>query len=155
MNNEEKKSMGAHNLILEERGSLTVTGVEDIDSFDDQTVVIYTGLGELTVRGNQLHIERIDLQAGELELQGQVDALTYADQPAAVSYTHLLGMERDGGMTAAVGDGKKNIVLVCVVNAAHVDDAVGGKLVVHQGHLIRGGNVVAVRGCLLYTSRCV
>jgi len=81
MNNEEKKSMGAHNLILEERGSLTVTGVEDIDSFDDQTVVIYTGLGELTVRGNQLHIERIDLQAGELELQGQV-ALTYADQPA-------------------------------------------------------------------------
>ena len=69
MNNEEKKSMGAHNLILEERGSLTVTGVEDIDSFDDQTVVIYTGLGELTVRGNQLHIERIDLQAG-------------ADQPA-------------------------------------------------------------------------
>lgn len=83
MNNEEKKSMGAHNLILEERGSLTVTGVEDIDSFDDQTVVIYTGLGELTVRGNQLHIERIDLQAGELELQGQVDALTYSDQPAA------------------------------------------------------------------------
>ena len=82
MNNEEKKSMGAHNLILEERGSLTVTGVEDIDSFDDQTVVIYTGLGELTVRGNQLHIERIDLQAGELELLGQVDALTYADQPA-------------------------------------------------------------------------
>ena len=82
MNNEEKKSMGAHNLILEERGSLTVTGVEDIDSFDDQTVVIYTGLGELTVRGNQLHIGRIDLQAGELELQGQVDALTYADQPA-------------------------------------------------------------------------
>ena len=82
MNNEEKKSMGAHNLILEERGSLTVTGVEDIDSFDDQTVVIYTGLGELTVRGNQLHIERIDLQAGELELQGQVDALTYADKPA-------------------------------------------------------------------------
>ena len=76
MNNEEKKSMGAHNLILEERGSLTVTGVEDIDSFDDQTVVIYTGLGELTVG------QRIDLQAGELELQGQVDALTYADQPA-------------------------------------------------------------------------
>ncbi len=74
--------MGAHNLILEERGSLTVTGVEDVDSFDEQTVVVYTGLGELTVRGNQLHIERIDLQAGELELQGQVDSMTYADQPA-------------------------------------------------------------------------
>ena len=82
MNNEEKKSMGAHNLILEERGSLTVTGVEDIDSFDDQTVVIYTGLGELTVRGIQVHIQRMYEQAVVLVLQGQVYALTYADQPA-------------------------------------------------------------------------
>lgn len=49
-NNEEKRSTGAHNLILEERGSLTVTGVSDIDSFDEETVVVYTDLGELTVR---------------------------------------------------------------------------------------------------------
>ena len=39
-NNEEKRSTGAHNLILEERGSLTVTGVSDIDSFDEETVVV-------------------------------------------------------------------------------------------------------------------
>ena len=51
-NNEEKRSVGAHNLILEERGNLTITGVEDVDSFDEETVVVYTGLGELTVRGS-------------------------------------------------------------------------------------------------------
>ena len=92
MNNEEKKSMGAHNLILEERGSLTVTGVEDIDSFDDQTVVIYTGLGELTVRGNQLHIERIDLDSGQLEVRGKVQELSYDESaPKGTLWSRLFG----------------------------------------------------------------
>lgn len=84
MNNiEEKRSAGAHNLILEERGNLTITGVEDVDSFDEETVVVYTGLGELTVRGEGLHINKVDLEAGELTLEGQIDELSYADQPAA------------------------------------------------------------------------
>ena len=82
-NNEEKRSVGAHNLILEERGNLTITGVEDVDSFDEETVVVYTGLGELTVRGSGLHINKIDVEAGELSLEGQIDSLSYADQPAA------------------------------------------------------------------------
>ena len=77
---EEKKSMGAHNLILEERGNLTVTGVEDIDSFDEETVVVYTELGELTVHGSQLHINRIDVESGELHLEGEIDSLNYADR---------------------------------------------------------------------------
>ena len=78
--NEEKRSLGADNLILEERGSLTVTGVSDIDSFDDQTVVVYTELGELTVRGSGLHINRIDVEVGELNLEGQIDSLSYSEQ---------------------------------------------------------------------------
>ena len=82
-NNEEKRSVGAHNLILEERGNLTITGVEDVDSFDEETVVVYTELGELTVRGSGLHINKIDVEAGELSLEGQIDSLSYAYQPAA------------------------------------------------------------------------
>lgn len=82
-NNEEKRSVGAHNLILEERGNLTITGVEDVDSFDEEMVVVYTELGELTVRGSGLHINKIDVEAGELILEGQIDSLSYADQPAA------------------------------------------------------------------------
>ena len=68
-NNEEKRSTGAHNLIL------------DIDSFDEETVVVYTDLGELTVRGSGLHINKIDVDAGELELEGEIDSLSYSDQP--------------------------------------------------------------------------
>ena len=82
-NKEEKRSTGAHNLILEERGSLTVTGVSDIDSFDEETVVVYTDLGELTVRGSGLHINKIDVDAGELELEGEIDSLSYSDQPVS------------------------------------------------------------------------
>ena len=70
-NNEEKRSVGAHNLIL------------DVDSFDEEMVVVYTELGELTVRGSGLHINKIDVEAGELSLEGQIDSLSYADQPAA------------------------------------------------------------------------
>ena len=79
----EKKTGMPHNLILEDRKKLVVSGVEDVDSFDEETVVVYTGLGELTVRGSGLHINKIDVEAGELSLEGQIDSLSYADQPAA------------------------------------------------------------------------
>ncbi len=80
--NEETRNLGAHNLILEERGHLTVTGVADIDSFDEETVVVYTEMGELTIRGSELHINKIDVEAGELNLEGEIDSLSYSDQPA-------------------------------------------------------------------------
>ena len=81
---EEKKTARApHNIILQERRSMTVTGVTDVDSFDEEMVVVYTELGELTVRGSGLHINKIDVEAGELSLEGQIDSLSYADQPAA------------------------------------------------------------------------
>lgn len=68
-------------MILEERKSLTVTGVSDVDSFDEQTVVAYTDLGELTVKGSSLHIEKIDLDAGELAIEGEISSLSYSDRP--------------------------------------------------------------------------
>lgn len=69
-------------MILEERKSLTVTGVSDVDSFDEQTVVAYTDLGELTVKGSSLHIEKIDLDAGELAIEGEISSLSYSDRPS-------------------------------------------------------------------------
>ena len=68
-----------HNLILEDRRLLTITGVADIDSFDEQTIVAYTDLGELTVRGSGLHINRLNIETGELTLTGEVTSLTYSE----------------------------------------------------------------------------
>ena len=81
---EEKKDVKlSHNLILKERKSLNISGVLDVDSFDDNAVVAYTDLGELTIKGSNLHINKINLDSGDLELDGEVYSLEYAeDRPA-------------------------------------------------------------------------
>lgn len=81
---EEKKNVKlSHNLILKERKSLNITGVLDVDSFDDNAVVAYTDLGELTIKGSNLHINKINLDSGDLEIDGEVYSLEYAeDRPA-------------------------------------------------------------------------
>ncbi|HIY08243.1 MAG TPA: sporulation protein YabP [Firmicutes bacterium] len=78
---EEKKTARApHNIILQERRSMTVTGVTDVDSFDEQTVVLNTEIGELLVKGYDLRISKIDVESGELTLDGELYALSYSDQ---------------------------------------------------------------------------
>ena len=74
-----------HQLILEDRRALTVSGVSDVDSFDELTVVVYTDLGELTVKGENLHINRLNLESGELMLEGHIQSLVYTDSLADCS----------------------------------------------------------------------
>ena len=71
----------AHRLSLEGRGVLNIDGVEDVSGFDESLVVLRTSQGDLSIRGEQLHIERIDLEAGRLELKGHVQELSY-DEPS-------------------------------------------------------------------------
>ena len=71
-------------LKLDGRERLSLTGVCDVSGFDENTVLLSTALGELTVHGSGLHIERIELDKGELELHGQVQELRY-DEPAAAA----------------------------------------------------------------------
>lgn len=68
-----------HNCILEDRKSLSVSGVNDVGSFDEQTIVASTDYGELTVRGEKLHITKLSLEVGELCIEGKISALQYAD----------------------------------------------------------------------------
>lgn len=68
-----------HNIILEDRRRLTVSGVSDIDRFDDQSVVVFTEMGDLTVRGSDLHVNRLSLEVGEIAVEGNIEALQYAD----------------------------------------------------------------------------
>lgn len=68
-----------HQLIMQERSRLEITGVSDVDSFDDTTVIVYTSLGELTLQGRQLHVRQLNLESGSLSVEGQIDALSYAE----------------------------------------------------------------------------
>ena len=61
------------------RRTLALTGITDGDSFDDTVIIAYTDHGGLTVRGNSLHITRLSLDNGELELEGTIGSLTYSD----------------------------------------------------------------------------
>ena len=73
------KTSMPHHLILEDRRALTVSGVLDVDSFDEMTVIIYTDIGELTVKGQSLHINRLNIETGELTMEGQIQSMTYTD----------------------------------------------------------------------------
>lgn len=68
-----------HSLILENRHTLTATGVSNVDSFDEQSVVAVTSLGELTIRGENLNINTLNMETGELTLEGDIDSMSYSD----------------------------------------------------------------------------
>ena len=80
MADEKRINSVPHNLVLEDRRMLTVSGVSDVDSFDEETVVVFTDLGELTVRGTNLHINRLSVEVGELTVEGNIAALIYSDE---------------------------------------------------------------------------
>lgn len=76
---EEKRITFPHNINLEERRNLSVSGVTDIGSYDEQCVIAVTELGELTIKGHDLHIVRMSVDAGELIVEGTVTALEYGE----------------------------------------------------------------------------
>ena len=73
-------SQAAHHILLEGREELTVSGVEEVESFDENTIVMLTVKGTLVVRGEDLHIEKLSLDGGDLKVEGSVDALNYEDE---------------------------------------------------------------------------
>jgi sporulation protein YabP len=77
---EKKVVKKVHNIILEDRRMLMVSGVSDVDSFDEQTVMLYTELGELTVRGSDLHMNKLNVETGEVSIEGNIASLAYQDE---------------------------------------------------------------------------
>lgn len=89
---EEKKPVKkVHNLILENRRLLTVSGVSDVDSFDEETVVLYTDIGELTVKGSDLHMNKLNVETGEVNIEGTIDQLSYREENPRSSSGGLIG----------------------------------------------------------------
>ena len=68
-----------HWLTLDGRDKLTVSGVEDVERFDENEIVMNTAEGVLIVNGENLHIGKLSLDGGELHVDGRVDALSYED----------------------------------------------------------------------------
>ena len=68
-----------HELRLKDRGTLTMTGVTEVVSFDESAVVLRTSLGALMVQGRELHLKTLSPEGGQVEIEGTVTALSYEE----------------------------------------------------------------------------
>ena len=81
-----------HKLQLSERNKLTMTGVTEVVSFEDASVVLHTSLGTLIIQGQGLQLKTLSLEGGEVAVDGQVSALIYEDsRPARSWWGRLFG----------------------------------------------------------------
>ncbi|MCI9405289.1 MAG: sporulation protein YabP [Oscillospiraceae bacterium] len=79
MAEEKNRTKSPHHLILEERNFLTVSAVSDIDSFNEETAVLFTEMGELTIRGSGLHMNKLNVDTGEVTIEGEIHTMVYTD----------------------------------------------------------------------------
>lgn len=79
---EEKIGARPHRLTLQNRSSGSIAGIADVVSFDENTIVLDTDLGLLTIKGKGLHVSRLTLEKGEVDVDGTIDSLTYSSNEA-------------------------------------------------------------------------
>lgn len=91
---EERKNINAgiiQNLVLENREKLSISGVIDVLSFDDQVVMIETELGLLTVKGQNLRINKLSIDTSEVIVEGEVSYLAYSEANQTKTTGGILG----------------------------------------------------------------
>lgn len=66
-------------LVLENRKKLSLTGVDDVLGFNEETVNVKTNMGDLVIKGSKLHISKLNLDTGDIEIEGVIDLLHYSD----------------------------------------------------------------------------
>lgn len=77
--NKTDKVLTNQNIIMENREKVSVTGVIDIHSFDDELVIAQTDLGILTIKGDDLKMNKLNLENNELIIEGKIIAVAYSD----------------------------------------------------------------------------
>lgn len=81
MTEEKRAGLIPHNCILEDRKALSISGVNDVGGFDEETITASTDYGDLTVRGEKMHITKLSLEIGELCIEGKISSISYSDVP--------------------------------------------------------------------------
>ena len=70
----------SHKMVLLNRRTCNLTGVNDVLSFDVNEIILETDLGMLMIKGKELHVNRLTLEKGEVDIEGKVDSFTYSEQ---------------------------------------------------------------------------
>lgn len=76
---EEKLIGRAHNIAFSNRKSGTVTGVKDVISFDLTAILLETEFGMMNIKGHDLHVNRLSVEKGEIDISGTIDGIAYSD----------------------------------------------------------------------------
>ena len=69
-----------HRITLEGRSKLAVSGVKDVESFDESMIVLVTCRGVLLVRGENLHLQMLNLEGGQVAVDGIIDSMAYEEE---------------------------------------------------------------------------
>lgn len=77
--NENGLRLRSHTVHMEDRALLSVTGVRDVASFNEREISLTTDAGALVVEGAGLHITRLDLDSGQIAVEGEIGALVYEE----------------------------------------------------------------------------
>ena len=75
----EQRTELKHTLMIEKRGRMTLSGVLEVISFDEMSVIADTDCGVIIIKGEGLHIDSLNLEKGDMSLTGTVDSLIYED----------------------------------------------------------------------------
>lgn len=79
---EEKEKRRPHKLEIQNREQGMISGVQDVVSFDENQIILDTDMGLLTVRGKNLHVSRLTLEKGEVDIDGMFESLLYSSNEA-------------------------------------------------------------------------
>ena len=79
---EERTGIRDHACRLENRNAASLTGVREVVSFDENQVVMDTDMGLLTIKGKELHVSRLTLEKGEVDIEGTIDSCVYSSNEA-------------------------------------------------------------------------
>ena len=67
-------------LIIESRKKATLTGITDVESFDEETIIAQSQCGEITVRGSSMKISRLSVESGDMIIEGHIDSVAYGTE---------------------------------------------------------------------------
>lgn len=81
---EEKNFNVVQNIILENREKLNISGVKDVLSFDDKMVIVETELGLLTIKGDNIRINKLSLDSLDISIDGTINSLNYSNSSDSV-----------------------------------------------------------------------
>lgn len=76
---EEKRTASKHSVTMDKKERVSITGVIDVLSFDEETVIADTEMGVIILKGGNLHVNRLNLDTGDLGVDGDIVSLTYED----------------------------------------------------------------------------